>query len=144
GPLRSALERYSSNAITFLARIFPRYAPAWRIDYASFRPFEEEGRPLSPKARNELGHVDSFQSRPTEGDRILRFFTNVHREEARREPFSFPPGSSWIAYTDMVSHGVLSGQSAMEQTMIISKSTMSLPEKAPIAILERLSGQLLA
>jgi hypothetical protein len=39
---------------------------------------------------------------------------------------------------------VLSGQSALEQTMIISKETMALPEKAPISILERLSGQSLA
>jgi hypothetical protein len=215
--LSSALEEYSDNAIAFLARLFPRYAPAWRIDYASFRPFEEERRPLSAKARNDLVHVDSFPSRPTRGDRILRFFTNVHREkprvwisagtferlaeryavasgilphvtsirppgvvaralaavglrkgirskydefmlrfhdylkeneevqeEARQEPFSFPPGSTWIVYTDMVSHGVLSGQSALEQTMIISKETMALPEKAPISILERLSGQSLA
>ncbi len=216
-PLRSALEEYSGNAIAFLARLFPRYASAWRIDYASFRPFEEEGRPLSAKARNDLVHVDSFPSRPTHGDRILRFFTNVHREKprvwisggtfdrlaeryavgsgilprvtstrppgalsralaavglrkgirsryddfmlrfhdylkaneevqvaARREPFSFPPGSTWIVYTDMVSHGVLSGQSALEQTIIVSKETMAVPEKALIAILERLSGQSLA
>ena len=40
----------------------------------------------------------------------------------------------------MVSHAVLSGQFALEQTFIISKSALVLPEKAPVRVLERIAG----
>jgi len=45
---------------------------------ASFRPVEEEGRRLSLRARNDLLHVDAFPTRPTNGNRILRVFTNIN------------------------------------------------------------------
>ena len=210
------LREYSRAAQTFLARLFPAYARSWHLDYASFRPIEEEGRPLARTARNDLMHVDAFPTRPTHGGRILRFFTNIHPERSRewisggtfdrlapryavasgllaealgrrpspgarllhalgarrdlpspydafmlrfhdflkenaefqatadKERFSFPPGSSWIVLTDMVSHAVLSGQFALEQTVILSRESLVAPEKSPIAILERLAGAPLA
>jgi hypothetical protein len=63
---------------------------------------------------------------------------------AERERFSFPPGSSWIVLTDMVSHAVLAGQYALEQTVILARDSLVAPEKAPIAILEKLAGTPLA
>ena len=53
------------------------------MDYASFRPLEEEGRNLPLHKRNDLLHVDAFPSRPTRGGRILRVFTNVNPETDR-------------------------------------------------------------
>jgi hypothetical protein len=67
-----------------------------------------------------------------------------YQESARAERLSFPPGSSWMVFTDMVSHSVLSGQYALEQTFLIARSSLALPQKAPIAILERLAGRALA
>jgi len=60
--------------------------------------------------------------------------------EAVKATHRFPPGSTWIVFTDMVSHAVLSGQYALEQTFIVARATLALPDKAPIAILERLAG----
>jgi hypothetical protein len=40
----------------------------------------------------------------------------------------------------MVSHAVLSGQYALEQTFIVARASLALPDRAPIAILERLAG----
>lgn len=62
------------------------------------------------------------------------------QKTCRKAVWEFPPGSAWIVYTDMVSHSVLSGQHALEQTFIISRDHMVLPEKAPINILRRLYG----
>jgi hypothetical protein len=211
------LREYSHAALDFLARRFPAYARSWHVDYASFRPIEEEGRNLPRTARNDLIHVDAFPTRPTHGGRILRFFTNIHPERprewvsggtfdrlaplyavdsglladilrhgrpspasrllyalgarrdlpslydafmlrfhdflkenaefqasAKRERFSFPPGSSWLVLTDMVSHAVLAGQYALEQTVILARESLVAPEKSPIAILERLAGAPLA
>ena len=56
----------------------------------------------------------------------------------------FPPGSTWLCYTDSVPHAVLSGQYALEQTFIIPLNALVTPEKAPIRILEKMAGTQLA
>ncbi|MGA2419503.1 MAG: Kdo hydroxylase family protein [Candidatus Acidiferrum sp.] len=211
--LAGILKNYSENAAKFLAELLPPYAGKWRLDFASYRPIEERGRPARLHARNDLPHVDAFPTRPTNGDRILRLFTNINPTQnrvwitappfaaiapyfaksvglparrsddafsamlrrmaraanlpsARRSPYDhfmhechnamkedtafqksaamqrweFPPNSTWVVLTDCVSHAVLEGQYALEQTFIISRKAMVRPEISPIAILERLAG----
>jgi len=67
-----------------------------------------------------------------------------YQETARAERISFPPDSTWMVFTDMVTHSVLSGQFALEQTFLVSRDSLALPDKAPISILERLSGRAMA
>ena len=67
-----------------------------------------------------------------------------YQETARAETVSFPPGSTWMVFTDMVTHSVLSGQYALEQTFLISRESLTLPAKAPVSVLERISGRALA
>jgi 3-deoxy-D-manno-octulosonic acid hydroxylase-like protein len=212
--LKRVLRDYSREAVAFASDLLAPYAPHWRLDYASFRPQEEAGRRLSLHSRNDLLHVDSFPTRPTNGDRIFRFFTNVnpkaprvwrtgerfpelaerfavssgllaraarpgaarsiarlfrsagfpvtarppydefmhrfhnflkeneaYQEGAKSETISFPPGSTWMVFTDMVAHSVLSGQYALEQTFLIARKSLVLPEQAPVTVLERLAGR---
>lgn len=68
----------------------------------------------------------------------------AYQQNARKERHTFPPGSTWIVFTDMVSHAVLSGQYAFEQTLIVARASLALPAKAPIAILERIAGARMA
>ena len=72
------MRRYSNGVITFLKEFLAPYAGKWILDFASFRPFEEERRGLPLHKRNDLLHVDAFPSRPTRGGRILRVFTNLN------------------------------------------------------------------
>ncbi len=212
--LRPILKEYCHQAAGVIARLLPRYATSSRLDFTSFRPFQEEGRTLPLRSRNDLLHIDAFPTRPTNGDRILRFFTNIHPEQRRvwltSEPFpalvrrfageawllavarkrsspvrqtlariartarflppvrspydaimlrfhhflkenhqfqescpkvrlEFPPLSSWLVFTDMVSHAVLAGQYALEQTFIVSRQALLHPDQAPVNILERLA-----
>src|SRR5436190_4952215 len=81
--LRAIMRAYSRRVTQFLAEFLPQYAGAWRLDFASFRPQEEQGRQLRLRARNDLLHVDSFPTRPTNGDRILRVFTNINPTQPR-------------------------------------------------------------
>lgn len=211
--MHSIMRAYSQRAIAFMASFFPRYAKAWRVDFASFRPIEEQGREVSLRSRNDLIHVDSFPSRPSHGDRLLRIFTNIHpdrprvwvtsdpfealanqyarqaglphpsalarlrsqalgllsgvglpvvnrpeydrfmlrfhhfmkenaefQQSCRKDRWEFPSGSTWICFTDTTSHSCISGQYALEQTFIVSRHSLVWPEKAPIAILERMAG----
>lgn len=216
--LRAVMGTYSEKATRLLASLLEPYRASWRLDFASFRPEEERGRRLRLHARNDLLHIDSFSTRPTNGDRILRVFTNINPARSRvwlttetfeglarhylgpagpaelraralgsngfGSPFArlarvlrlpladpspydrfmltfhhylkenrdfqescvksrweFPPNSTWIVFTDMVAHAVLEGQFALEQTFIVPRSALVLPEKAPASILESLVGR---
>ena len=210
--LRAIMRSYSERVTRFASDYLSPYAQRWRVDFASFRPQQEQGRQIRQRARNDLLHVDSFPTRPSNGDRILRIFTNINPSEPRvwltsdtfeglarrfagagmplpkaltlpgkalmrlaqaaglrslarspydhwmlhfhhflkeheefqrtcpRSEWKFPPNCTWMVFTDLVSHADLSGQFALEQTFIISKDSLVLPDKAPIRILERLAG----
>jgi hypothetical protein len=65
----------------------------------------------------------------------------------RRAPHSvveFPPGSCWLVYTDMVLHAALAGEFALEQTFHFDVAKMGAPDKAPIRVLEKITGKRLA
>src|SRR5580693_3001216 len=81
--LRAIVAGYSQRSTQFLSKLLPPYAGRWKLDYASYRPLEEQGRPARLRARNDLPHVDAFPTRPTNGDRILRLFTNINPTQNR-------------------------------------------------------------
>jgi hypothetical protein len=80
-------------------------------------------------------------------DQFMMRFHNLLKEDSAyqangfREASYFPPGSSWMVYTDMVPHAVLAGQYALEQTFLVEPAAMVAPEHSPLKALERLSGQ---
>lgn len=109
--MRAALRRYSAGVDAFLSEFLAPYGRRWKLDYASFRPIEEEGRDLPVRRRNDLLHTDAFPTRPTRGRRILRFFHNIHptrtRDWAVGEPFGsvvgrFAPGKLAVPKPDGV------------------------------------------
>jgi len=77
------MRRYSLTVDRFLTRFLAPYKQRWRLDYASYRPLEEQGRDLTLRRRNDLLHTDAFPTRPTRGWRILRFFHNIHPTRTR-------------------------------------------------------------
>src|ERR1700729_2518075 len=81
--LQAIMRQYSRDVTRFLTRFLSPYQGRWRLDYASFRPQEEEGRDLPLRRRNDLLHTDAFPTRPTRGARILRFFNNIHPTRTR-------------------------------------------------------------
>jgi hypothetical protein len=81
--LHTIMRRYSGGVETFLTNFLAPYKRRWRLDYASFRPLEEESRDLPVRRRNDLLHTDAFPTRPTRGWRILRFFHNIHPTRTR-------------------------------------------------------------
>jgi hypothetical protein len=89
--LQSIMRWYSATVADFLGDFLTPYARRWKLDYASFRPQEEQGRDLALRKRNDLLHTDAFPTRPTHGARILRFFNNIHPTRTRDwvvgEPF---------------------------------------------------------
>ncbi|HLK32188.1 MAG TPA: Kdo hydroxylase family protein [Terriglobales bacterium] len=81
--IHGVMRTYSSAVTAFISRFLAPYARRFQLDYASFRPLEEQGRDLPLHKRNDLLHVDAFPSRPTRGGRILRVFTNINPVQER-------------------------------------------------------------
>jgi len=212
--LHQIVRDFSAHVVDFLRDFLRPYAATWKLDWASFRPLEEEGRDLSLHKRNDLLHVDAFRLRPTRGGRILRVFTNLHTTKPRvwytvndfgwlaekyagaagvsrfaaknglvrrgvsrwaggmglarlsRTPYDkfmlrfhdylkenddfqrnspkvrleIPPLATWMVFTDGVAHAAMSGQFAIEQTLLIPPQALVAPESAPYRILERVAG----
>jgi hypothetical protein len=54
--------------------------------------------------------------------------------------FAFPSGSTWLAFTDQVSHAAMAGQYQLEQTFMLPIAAMLDERRSPLRILERLFG----
>ncbi|TFH49769.1 MAG: 3-deoxy-D-manno-oct-2-ulosonic acid (Kdo) hydroxylase [Lysobacterales bacterium] len=197
------MARYAQFCRDLCATLMGERANRLRIARTSFRPVEIEGRKSRTVGSDDtLLHVDSFSSRPMEGRRILRVFTNVNPVGKPRvwnvgEPFEslasrFLPrlrkpwpgeraalrmlyvtksyrtlydhymlrlhddmkgdseyqhsvpftrvelaaGSTWVCFTDQVSHAALSGQHVLEQTFYLDVEDMVRAERSPLRVLE--------
>ena len=81
--LERIMQDFSANVVQFVEAFLKPYAGNYTVDFASYRPVEEAGRPMSLHKRNDLLHVDAFPNRPTAGGRILRVFTNLNPSKTR-------------------------------------------------------------
>ena len=204
--LKAMIERFGSGAAQLIHDLLP-YRNVERAR-TSYRPVQVKGRSYSRISDDRLLHIDAFPSRPMQGRRILRFFSNIAPSSSRNwdvgQPFeafarrflprvgphfpgkswlydklgvtrgrrsrydelmlslhdagkldadfqatsphfgvSFPPGSSWLVFTDQVLHAALGGEFALEQTFHLDIEQMAEPQRAPVRVLERLSGKVL-
>ena len=76
--LAAMMARYAARARELVVSMCPGYARHLRYGLTSFRPVETHGRAASPRKDDTRLHVDAFASRPTQGLRILRVFSNVN------------------------------------------------------------------
>ena len=68
----------------------------------------------------------------------------AYQKNAPHTSLTFPPGSTWLVYTDQVLHAALKGEFALEQTFHFDVAEMGEPDQAPIRVLERITGKALA
>lgn len=67
----------------------------------------------------------------------------AYQAEAPAEELAFPAGTTWMVYTDLVPHAALAGRYAFEQTFHIEPAIMADPARAPVRVLENLTGRAL-
>jgi hypothetical protein len=60
-----------------------------------------------------------------------------YQKTVSQEEIHFPAGSTWIVYTDQVSHAAMSGQHVLEQTYHLPMNGLKNEETAPLRILEK-------
>jgi hypothetical protein len=80
-------------------------------------------------------------------DMFMLRFHDYLKENARFQEtcpkvrLEFPPLATWLVFTDCVAHAVISGQYAIEQTLLIPPQALVAPNAAPFRILEELAGR---
>jgi hypothetical protein len=70
----------------------------------------------------------------------LHFFgkTDAYlQQHAERKKWVFPPGSAWLVFSDLVSHAVVSGRYAIDQTYLTPAWAFRRRERSTKEIIER-------
>ena len=81
--LLGMLRRYYEKSRALLTALCPAYLGHLIDGFTSFRPAEIAGRTTSWRKDDTRLHVDAFPSRPVQGLRILRVFSNLHPNAPR-------------------------------------------------------------
>ncbi len=64
-----------------------------------------------------------------------------YQRDAPQQAFAFPPGATWMVFSDQVLHAAMAGQFAFETTFFLDPKGLTDPEKSPLRVLERLTGK---
>jgi hypothetical protein len=124
----------------------------WRLG-AAFedvaRTFLKSVPPRLPGSARVMNAIGATKSYRTPYDHAMLHIHDTmkaddcYQQRALQNEFSFPAGSTWMVYTDKVSHAAMGGQHLFEQTFYMPVRAMLDPAKAPLSILERLAGRAL-
>ncbi|AHG22335.1 3-deoxy-D-manno-oct-2-ulosonic acid (Kdo) hydroxylase family protein [Chania multitudinisentens RB-25] len=61
-----------------------------------------------------------------------------YQKNGPQQAVEFPPGSSWICFSDQTPHAAMAGQFMLEQTFLLPVNAMKTPQNAPLKVLETL------
>jgi hypothetical protein len=106
-------------------------------------------RPALPGAAAVLAALHVTKGRRSDYDHLM---LNLHdrakedmayQRDCAQQVILFAPGTTWLCFSDQVMHAAVSGQYMLEQTIHLPVSALYEPARAPLAILERLTGRAL-
>ena len=137
-----------------ILRVFSNLNPSeprvWRVG----EPFETMAKTLLPRVREPLPGAAAVlaalhvtKGRRSDYDHLM---LNLHdrakedmtyQRECAQQVVHFAPGTTWLCFSDQVMHAAVSGQYMLEQTIHLPVSALYDPARAPLAILERLTGR---
>jgi hypothetical protein len=134
--------------LRLFTNVNPQERPrSWRIGGA----FEEVAARFADRLRVPLpgiGHALALlritKSPRTAYDALMLQLHDCMKEDEdfqRTSPqtaVDFPAGSTWIAFTDEVSHAATAGQYQLEQTFLLPIDAMLEPARSPLRVLEAL------
>ena len=142
-----------------ILRVFANVAPPTAPDGGQRRwqvgePFEDFAKAFLPRLRPHfpgkswlLGKLGVTRGRRSRYDELMLSLhdaaklDDVYQKNSPHRAVSFAPGTCWMVFTDQVLHAALGGQFALEQTFHFGIEQMADPARAPLKVLERLSGR---
>lgn len=119
-------------------------------------PFEDLAKKFLPRLPKYNKFIASFlqstgltKSFRTNYDHIMLKLHDTmkmddeYQKTTPSQTIPFPAGSTWICYSDLVSHAVTSGKGLLEQTIYVNQDGLIMPNNSPLKILERLTSKTL-
>lgn len=140
-----------------LLRVFTNVNPdgvarVWRVG----EPFEQVARRFLPRLRGYsrwrakgLRALRVTKSLRSEYDHLMLELHDAmksdpaYQQGAPQVTCVFPPGTTWVCFSDQTSHAAMSGQYLLEQTMQLPPDRQYDTTASPLAILSRLTGRVL-
>jgi hypothetical protein len=141
-----------------ILRVFTNVNPQgkarlWRIG----EPFEAMAERFLPLVRRPLpgkhavlSALGVTKSPRTEYDHIMLRFHDLQKSDLNYQKavpqqwFAFPPGATWVCFSDQVMHAVMEGQHLFEQTFYLPADGQQEPDASPLRVLEKMTGRRLA
>lgn len=138
-----------------ILRVFTNINPngqsrIWRVG----EPFEEVVKKMAPKVSSPWPGASFFlktfgitKDYRTDYDHYMLQMHNLmkgdshYQKTVSQEEIAFPPGCSWIVYTDQVSHAAMSGQHVLEQTFHLPVTALKNESTNPLRVLEKHLGK---
>ena len=139
-----------------ILRVFTNLNPVeprvWRVG----ETFETMAKTLLPRIRAPLPGSAALlaglyvtKGRRSEYDHLMLNLHDRAKEDlayqrnCAQKVVAMAPGTTWLCFSDQVMHAAVSGQYMLEQTIHIPVSALYDRERAPLAILQRLTGRML-
>ncbi|AOZ04884.1 Kdo hydroxylase family protein [Cupriavidus malaysiensis] len=137
-----------------LLRVFHNIDPdaprVWRVG----EPFGDFARRFVPQTRGMwpgqawlMKQLHITKRRRSEYDhRMLQLHDLAkadldYQAQVPQQEFHFPPGSTWIVFSDQVLHAAMRGRAMMEQTFYLAPKAISDHTHSPEAVLSRMLGR---
>ncbi|SFN61820.1 3-deoxy-D-manno-oct-2-ulosonic acid (Kdo) hydroxylase [Izhakiella capsodis] len=118
---------------------FPQLARRFYPHLGGYSPLSSWLQHLAGITKRRRTHYDAL---------MLRMHDKMKSDEHYQQQglqlsFQFPPGSSWICFSDQTPHAAMAGQFMLEQTWQLPVQGMKHPEYSPLRVLESLAGKAL-
>jgi len=138
--------------LRFFSNVAPSRSRNWEVG-ESFETFAQRFlpnvRPSPPGQSWLLEKIGVTKGRRTPYDELMLALHDACKRDSNYQKngphaaLSFPPGTSWLVFTDQVLHAALGGAFALEQTLHLDVSELSEPDRSPLKVLERMRGRAL-
>jgi hypothetical protein len=141
---------HGERILRVFSNVNPREDRVWRVG----EEFAAMAQTLLPRIRRPLPGTPGLLAllRVTKGvrseyDHLMLGLHDcakadlVYQKDCAQQTVRFPPGTTWLCFSDQVMHAAVSGQHMLEQTIHLPIAALYEPETSPLEILQRICGR---
>lgn len=141
---------HGERILRVFSNVNPTQPRVWRVGES----FEDMARTLLPRIKPPLpgsaALLAALQVTKSVRSAYDHFMLGLHdsakadlayQRDCAQQTVEFAPGTTWLCFSDQVMHAAVSGQYMLEQTIHMPLSALYDRSRAPLAILERLTGR---
>jgi hypothetical protein len=142
---------YGERILRVFTNVNPNGEPrVWRVGESFdevLHDFLPKAKPYAPWQAQLLKMLHVTKSYRSEFDHLmLQLHDGMkgdmdYQARCRQETMPFPPGSSWVCFSDQATHAVMSGQFMLEQTLHFPAGAEYDPASSPLGRIEKALGR---